>query len=102
MLQCSFDFGQSFQYCLQGVHNLCSCLMLNTDSVITLSLVRVLSISSLNVVFNLEMVDLDFFFFFFFAFMAKPTAYGSSQARGRIGAVDAGLHCSNEGSELHP
>ena len=38
----------------------------------------------------------------FFAFRAKPAAYGSSQARGRIGATAAGLHHShsNEGSEL--
>ena len=41
-------------------------------------------------------------FFFFFAFSrATPVAYGRSQARGRIGAVAAGLHHShsNAGSE---
>ena len=31
------------------------------------------------------------FFFFFCLFMAASTAYGSSQARGRIGAVTDGL-----------
>ena len=31
------------------------------------------------------------FFFFFFFFRAAPSAYGGSQARGRIGAVAAGL-----------
>ena len=46
-----------------------------------------------------------FFFFFFFVFLlflwATPSAYGGSQARGRIGAVAAGLHQShsNAGSE---
>ena len=44
------------------------------------------------------------FFFFFFAFSrASPTAYGGSQARGRIGAVATSL-CqshSNTGSEPH-
>ena len=52
---------------------------------------------------------LSFFFFFFFflcvcvcLFRAAPTAYGGSQARGRIGAVAAGLHHShsNTKSEL--
>ena len=55
-----------------------------------------------------------FFFFFFFEqgfslknffclFRAVPAAYGSSQARGRIGAAAAGLRHrhSNAGSELH-
>ena len=44
-----------------------------------------------------------FFFFFksFSFFRAAPTAYGSTQARGRIGATDAGLHHSHSdaGSE---
>ena len=45
-----------------------------------------------------------FFFFFFFVFLSflrpLPAAYGGSQARGLIGAVDASLHqsYSNEGS----
>ena len=42
-----------------------------------------------------------FFFFFFFFFMTTPMAYGSSQARGLIGAAAAGLHHSSAGSELH-
>ena len=35
--------------------------------------------------------------------MAAPAAYGSSQARGQIGAIAVGLHHSqsNKGSELH-
>ena len=37
---------------------------------------------------------------FFFFFRAAPTAYGSLQARGRIGASAAGLH-HNGGSKLH-
>ena len=49
---------------------------------------------------------LFFFFFFFFSFSATPLAYGSSQARGRIGAAAADLRHShgNTGSEphLHP
>ena len=42
------------------------------------------------------------FLFLFLLFRPAPTAYGSSQARGRIGAVAAGLHQShsNSGSEL--
>ena len=47
----------------------------------------------------------DFFFFFwsFCLFKAAPTAYGSSQARGLIGAVASSLHhsYSNRGSKLH-
>ena len=34
------------------------------------------------------------FFLLFFFFRATPTAYGSSQAKGRIGAVAASLHHS--------
>ena len=44
-----------------------------------------------------------FFVFCLFAISgAVPVAYGGSQARGRIGAVDAGLHQShsNSGSKL--
>ena len=37
--------------------------------------------------------------FFFCLFRATPTAYGGCQARGRIGAVAAGLHNSNTGSK---
>ena len=41
-------------------------------------------------------------FFFFSLFRATPEAYGSSQARGQIGASAGGLHHShnNTGSEL--
>ena len=38
---------------------------------------------------------LYFNFFIFCFFRAAPMAYGSSQARGRIGAVAAGLHHSH-------
>ena len=43
-----------------------------------------------------------FFFFFFGISWAAPTAYGGSQARGRIGAVATSLrqNHSNAGSEL--
>ena len=34
----------------------------------------------------------EFFFFFFWLFRAAPASYGSSQARGPIGATAAGLH----------
>ena len=46
--------------------------------------------------------DSVFFFFFFFLFRAAPTAYGGSQARGRIRAAAAGLPHSHShvGSEL--
>ena len=48
-----------------------------------------------------------FIFFFFFAFSrAAPATYEGSQARGRMGAVAAGLHHSlhhsNEGFEPDP
>ena len=41
--------------------------------------------------------------FFFLLFRAAPTAYGSSQAKGRIGATAASLHHSHRisGSEQH-
>ena len=45
-----------------------------------------------------------FYFLFFLPFSrAAPAACGDSQARGRIGAVAAGLHHShgNAGSELY-
>ena len=42
------------------------------------------------------------YYYSYLSFRAAPTAYGSSQARGPIGAVAAGLHHSrsNAGSEL--
>ena len=46
---------------------------------------------------------LAFFFFFFWTFRATPVVYGSSQARGPIGSIAAGLcHShSNVGSQPH-
>ena len=43
----------------------------------------------------------DFKAFFFFLFRAAPMAYGSSQVRGRIGAIAAspGHNHNNSGSE---
>ena len=41
------------------------------------------------------------FYFIFGLFRAEPAAYGSLQARGRIGATDADLHHSNTSSEFH-
>ena len=43
------------------------------------------------------------FLFLFLPFRAAPSAYGSSQARGQIGAIAASLHhsCSKARSELH-
>ena len=57
---------------------------------------------SLSPIFHSAVLSFFFFFllllFFFFCllsfFKAAPTAYGGSQARGRIGAVAAGL-CHN-------
>ena len=56
----------------------------------------------------LSFVFFFYFFFFFFSlspflFMAAPAAYGSSQARGQIGAAAAGLHhsCSNMPDPSH-
>ena len=43
-----------------------------------------------------------FFFFFFGLFKATPAAQGGSQARGRIGAVAAGLHHSHSNAESEP
>ena len=50
---------------------------------------------------NLKCISFFLFFFFFCLFRAIPTAYGSSQARGQIRAIAAGLHHShsNVGSE---
>ena len=51
------------------------------------------------VVFSVSLASRYFFFFFFFR--AAPVTYRSSQARGQIGTVAAGLHHShsNVGSE---
>ena len=40
--------------------------------------------------------------FFLFLFTAVPTAYGSSQANGRIGAVAAGLRHSHSNTRSEP
>ena len=40
-------------------------------------------------------VHISFFLSFCYFFGAAPTAYGGSQARGRIGAVAPGLHHSS-------
>ena len=52
---------------------------------------------------NIYIYQLFAIFFFFLLFRAVRAAYGSSQARGRIGATAVGLHHghSNTGSELH-
>ena len=42
------------------------------------------------------------FFFFFLLFRASLAAYGSSQARGRIGAVASGLHHSHSNTGSKP
>ena len=39
------------------------------------------------------------FFFFFFLFMATPVAYGSSRARGQIGAAAVCLHYSHSNKD---
>ena len=40
--------------------------------------------------------------FFFFLFRPIPAAYGSSQARGQIGAASAGLHHSHSNARSEP
>ena len=41
-------------------------------------------------------------FLFFFFFRTTPSAYGGSQARGRIGATAAGLHHSHSNARPEP
>ena len=54
----------------------------------------------------IQLIILSFFFFFFAFSKAAPATYEGSQARGRMGAVAAGLHRSlhhsNEGFEPDP
>ena len=50
--------------------------------------------------FFLSFIVLSFFFLFFSLYRATPTAYGGSQARGRMGATPAGLPHDNARSEL--
>ena len=45
--------------------------------------------------------DLIFFFFWSF-FRAAPVAPGGSQARGRVGAVAAGIHHSHSNARSKP
>ena len=42
------------------------------------------------------------FFFFFGLYRAAPAAYGGSQARGRFGAVAAGLRQSHSNAGFEP
>ena len=42
------------------------------------------------------------FFFFFFLFRAAPMAYGSSLAKGQIGAAAASLHHSHSNARCEP
>ena len=51
---------------------------------------------------QLVLAGLSFLSFFFFLFIATPTAYGGSQARGGIGAIAAGLHLNLSDSESQP
>ena len=44
----------------------------------------------------------SFLFVLFFLFRAIPIAYGSSQARGQIGAAAAGLHYSHSNTGSKP
>ena len=46
--------------------------------------------------------EMKFFFFFCLFFRAAPAAYGGSQARGRIGAVAAGLYHSHSNARSKP
>ena len=50
---------------------------------------------------GLVVSEKTFFFFFFLLFLwAAPTAYGGSQARGRIGDVAASLHQSHSNAGI--
>ena len=43
-----------------------------------------------------------FFYFYFLLFRAIPTAHGSSQVSGRIGALAVGLHHSHRNARSEP
>ena len=45
---------------------------------------------------------LSFFFVYVYLFRAAPVTYGSSQARGQIGAIAAGLHHSHSNTRSEP
>ena len=44
----------------------------------------------------------NYLFIYFCIFRAAPAAYGSSNARGQIGAVVAGLRCSHSNARYEP
>ena len=48
------------------------------------------------------LLDTIVLFFYFLLFRAAPVAYGSSQARGRIGATAAGPHHSHSNAGSQP
>ena len=59
--------------------------------------------SATTVVFFLKnQLLFSFALFYFVLFGASPAAYGGSQARGRIGAVAAGLHHSHGNARSEP
>ena len=62
----------------------------------TLSLGELWSRGDRNLLIN------SFFFFFFFFLRAAPTAYRTSQARGQIVAVAAGLHHNHSNGRSKP
>jgi len=51
---------------------------------------------------GLQLEEGAFSFFCFLLFRAAPMAYGSSQARGLIGAAAAGLHHSHSNTRSEP
>ena len=51
---------------------------------------------------NRDFFILDFVIFFSVSFRAAPTAFGSSQAKGRIRAVAASLHHSHSDAGSEP
>ena len=58
---------------------------------------------NLSIIVNVGFENLLFFYPLFCLFKFSPVAYGSSQARGQIGAAAASLHHSHSetGSKLH-
>ena len=59
--------------------------------------------AEINTTSQINYTAIKFFFFVFFLFLsAAPAAYGGSQARGRIGAVAAGLRQSHSNAESEP
>ena len=100
LLVVSFDEQKCFNYHeVQFVFSFLTCVF---------GIISKKIIAKSNVVKLLLTVFFFFFFFFFFFCLfaiswATPTAYGGSQARGRIGAIATGLrqNHSNAGSEPH-